>query len=249
MLLVGSVYRDDKRNKHWYNLQIEYLKKTTQNYSHAIYLNGSDNIYNDSIVVKKDTSKAKQNEYHHRGLNAIIHYFNENTQYKNLLLLDNDCFPIKENWQTELQTHMKNYDVAAVSRYENLDNFAHPSAFFVKRSNTSTNLSFAILPQINLLEQRISDTSCHVKSFFPLIRSNKTNLHPILCGIYWNTFYHHGAGSRKPEFRIFTSYYKDRKDIIEYENYLFNELVKNPKKFIETLCTSKKNTIDTKFFM
>ena len=33
--------------------------------------------------------------------------------------------------------------------------------------------------------------------YYPIVRSNKTNLHPLYFGIYENLIYHHWAGSRR----------------------------------------------------
>ncbi len=38
--------------------------------------------------------------------------------------------------------------------------------------------------------------------WYPLLRSNTTNLHPLWFGIYADIVYHHGAGFRDPECRI-----------------------------------------------
>jgi hypothetical protein len=34
--------------------------------------------------------------------------------------------------------------------------------------------------------------------WFPILRSNRRNLHPIMFGVYGGLVYHHGAGFRKP---------------------------------------------------
>ena len=44
-------------------------------------------------------------------------------------------------------------------------------------------------------------------SWKPLLRSNKTNQHPLWFGVYENAIYHHGAGFREPISRV------DRKEV------------------------------------
>lgn len=237
-LLVGSVYIDHPRSKAWYDLQLRFLNRTTINFKHVVYLNGSQNFYGNSEILKVDKEPTK-GEYcaqqaHIRGLNAIIDRFNADDRYDNLLLLDSDCFPIQPRWQKDLLGSMDGFDVAAVARYENLDTFAHPSAFFVKRPAAAT-LRFGVFPQTNLVGHEFSDTSSNVTKFFPMIRTNRLNHHPVLCGVYWDRFYHHGAGSRNPLFRLFYSYFNETNNVSSLESKLFDELVANPDRFIEKL--------------
>jgi hypothetical protein len=35
----------------------------------------------------------------------------------------------------------------------------------------------------------------HRKEVFTLVRSNQFNVHPVMCGVYYDMFYHHGLGS------------------------------------------------------
>jgi hypothetical protein len=238
-LLVGSVYIDHPRSLNWYKLQIEYLQRTTKDFTHVVYLNGKNDFYKSSKVLKKDTDPVIQDEkigqrYHIRGLNTIVDYFNDNNQYSELLLLDSDCFPFKSNWKTDLDIAMKNYQVAALCRYENLDTFAHPAMFYIKKTAAS-NIKFDICSHKNLMGYEFSDTSSNVSEFFPLIRTNRLNYHPVLFGVYWNRFYHHGAGSRNLIFRLFYSYMKDTENVNVLEQKLFNKLCQNPDDFLSDL--------------
>lgn len=229
---------DHPRSEKWNKLQSYFLSKTTQNYSRMIYLNGRDNFYKDADIVKIDESPATLGQHygqsaHIRGLNSIIDHFN-NSDFEDLLLLDSDAFPIKNNWQHDLKKHMSDREIAAVVRYENLDTFAHPSVFYVKKSR-ARNLKFEILPNKNLIGFEYADTAAKVEKFFPLIRSNRLNHHPILCGVYWDRFYHHGAGSRNLSFRLFYSYFNEDKNVHSSEIKLFDQLNEDPDKFIGRL--------------
>lgn len=235
MLLVGSVYLDHVRSRQWYELQTTFLKKTTFDFEHIVYLNGMDNFFNRSRVLKADTQPANSGqEYHIRGLNAIISYFNDHSEYDSLLLLDNDCFPIHGKWQNKLIDKMGDFQVAAIARYENLDTFAHPSAFFVKR-DAAKNLLFGEFSQTNIVDFTFADTSSNVTKFFPLIRSNKVNYHPVLFGVYWNIFYHHGAGSRDLTFRLLYHYFNESVSVNSLEVDCFNKLVKTPIDFLTSI--------------
>lgn len=238
-LLIGSVYLDHARSGDWYKLQMKYLNRTTENFEHVVYLNGRDNHYNQSTVLKVDTSPAKTcQDGHIRGLNAIIDMFNSSKEYENLLLLDSDCFPIQHHWEPNLLKTMGNFDVAAAARYENLDTFAHPCVFYVKKQ-AAKGLRFGMFTQKNIVGLPFEDTSSNITSFFPLIRSNRLNYHPVLCGIYWNAFYHHGAGFRNLGFRLFYSYFNKNRNVASMETKLFNELVGDSDRFLQDLSLTR----------
>lgn len=232
------MYLDHSRSLDWYKLQIKYLHRTTENFDHVVYVNGMNNFYNKSTVLKIDSSPSKSIlNSHIRGLNAIIDYFNSHPEYSNLLLLDSDCFPIQNLWEHNLLKEMGDFDVAAAVRYEMLDTFAHPCVFYVMRQ-AAAGLKFGRLPQKNIVGVPFKDTSANVTTFFPLIRSNKVNHHPVLCGIYWNCFYHHGAGSRKLIFRSMC-YFKNNNNLQAMESGLFGELVKDSDKFLQNICYTR----------
>lgn len=230
-LLIGSVFIDHSRSNAWYQLQQKYLKATTNNFTHLVCSSGMSQ-YKQSQVIKIVNRPGQAG--HILGLNTIIEHFNKHPEYDHLLLLDSDCFPIQKQWQENLVRSMKGFDVAAIARYENLDMFAHPSAFFVNRAGAKT-LQFGLRPCTNLVGFSYQDTMSNVTKFFPLMRSNRLNHHPVLFGIYWDCFYHHGAGSRNLKFRLFYSYYNEDKNVSTMEETKFKELVDNPNGFMNVL--------------
>jgi len=235
-LLIGSVFMDHPRSKIWYDLQIKYIKDTTNDFKHIVYLNGQNNFYKESEVIKVNCTNASDGQYSHiRGLNEIIDYFKVHKEYDNLLLIDSDCFPFR-SWEKDLQFNIKNkFGIAAIARYENLDTFAHPSFFYATREQVE-NLKFDKRSNINIVGHEFKDTSSNLKeSFYPLIRSNKINYHPVLCGVYWNRIYHHGAGSRNLEFRLFYHYFNENNNVSNLEKKLFEELTDNSDKFIKKI--------------
>lgn len=235
-ILVGSVFVDHPRSKTWYELQIRYLQRTTFNYTHIIYLNGINNFYGKSEVLTTDTTKYNYSqEGHIRGLNAIIDKFNYDEQYDYLLLLDSDCFPFLPGWVDSLLNVIGDFTVAAAMRCENLDTFAHPCVFFAKR-HIVPEIKFAMRPQTNMVGFTFNENVSNVTNFYPLLRTNKYNHHPIMAGVYWNCFYHHGAGSRPTSFRIFDCRYVPQwLNSPDIEQRLFNELANNPDKFLQKL--------------
>lgn len=227
-MLVGSVFSDCPRTKIWYKLQINALQNTTD-FKHVVYPNCDVN-FTHSTVLPRGHQNSRLG--HIEGLNALLDYFRQNNEFEYFLLLDSDCFPIVD-WTDKLIKSMKHYNVAAPIRCENLDFFAHPCAFFLTRK--ALNDVHFLLANFNGYLEDYQETASNVKSFFPLVRSNRLNYHPILFGVYWNMFYHHGAGSRRLNFRTTENGYYDKEEVVELEKNMFNQLVKNPEMFVAKL--------------
>jgi hypothetical protein len=91
---------------------------------------------------------------------------------------------------------------ALTIRFETASPAIHPSVMFFNRSfldNILNNnwLQFNVVKIPDLIGRKwFSPMQCHTTNFYPLIRTNKWNPHPIYAGIYGNCFYHHGCGSR-----------------------------------------------------
>ena len=219
-LLIGSVFGNTERNESFYKLQLEYLNKTTKNFDHVVTLDkANEKIFNYSKIIGHVNQKlATPSERHCDGLNKIVqHAINE--KYENLLILDSDAFPIKENWMNILESKMQSFLTASVVRPENLDVFAHPCICFVK-CRIFKEIKFEYSKSINLLGYSFEDSMSNQKDFYPLVRTNYINLHPILYGIYNDMFYHHGAGSRKIFIRaIDICNYYETPEMNEEENY------------------------------
>jgi len=245
--LVASVFTHTDRNKEWYKLQTKFVKKTTDNYDHAVFLDRiSPEPFSDSIVIgsnKQDFIEIclDDNKWnltpHLIGLEKITQFFFENNCYDKCLILDSDCFPIRYNWEKLLLDKMKNKPIAAAIRTENLDTFPHPCVFFMTKDAKG---KFSFRPNklyTNLMGDKFVDSGCNIPNHicYPLIRTNKYNPHPIIAGIYFDTFYHHCCGSRVVETRALTNYkYYDHMSL-ENEDKLFENLTKDPEYFIQKL--------------
>lgn len=230
-LIIGSVFCETVRN--WYDLQISFIHKTTKNFEHVVCSNLPIE-YKHSKVIPKTPDMGGGAE-HLDGLCHLMDYF-KTTDGDYFLILDSDCFPIKLGWQNILSKYMaeNKRDVASVVRYENLDNFAHPCVTFFNRSALER-IAFARMQHFNKFGFPCRDISVeNIGNFVPLIRSNKVNEHPVMYAIYWNAFYHHGAGSRNKYFRVnYYRYYNENfKRVQELEELRYNELVKNPDNYI-----------------
>lgn len=230
-LLIGTVFSDNPRNPEWCDLQTKFLAKTTQNYNLVACLNRvpSTDIKGYDIIKSFNNSKPsnflEMSKDHCRGLNVLLEEFKTNTCYKYLLILDSDCFPVR-TWQERLLARMneKHKKAAAAIRFENLTAFPHPSVFFITREALDEPwFNITIGKSTNLLFDEIHDTCAGlpIDKFYPLIRTNEWNPHPVFFGIYGHMFYHHACGSREPHFRA-AEYYQKNYDVARYWDEFFN---------------------------
>jgi len=218
-LLVASVFyggdkaANENKNHLWRTLQERFLQRTTSDYSHAVYLNSISNLDDYShleIIGSNDMGKSEAPCLNHiNGLRKIVEYCREHDEYDRYLILDSDAFPINSKWQKNLDYRLKkdNFNVAAVVRLENFDLFPHPSAMYFNRKGIEEAefVSIDSLPSEKIfLTSRIFNLNLNFKDptvdmpFFPLTRTNVWNAHPLIAGLYYDSFFHMSAGSRSP---------------------------------------------------
>jgi len=262
-LLVGSVFVSGERTRTWYNLQIEFLKKTTKSFKHLVFLNGEtdQSIFTESeIVDSQDHDAVKilngnaQSSNHLVGLKCLFDNFMK-MGADHYLFLDCDCFPIKKDWMPWLlkRMHNKHKGVAAPVRTENLDVFPHPSALFVRGHCLNADwFNMEIGSLNNLMDTPTSDVGAKIpmKLCYPLLRTNYFNPHPIFAAVYGHAFYHHTCGTRPRGMvtramseGIFEHFVSNHWAI---EEMLFNELASNPDRFVSRLMGDYDNFTQVK---
>lgn len=227
-ILVGSVFAaDDDVNHQWLDLQLKFLRATTPDFEHVAVIWGgkkTDNFSQTNSIFPDDNPDGA-GECHLSGLNIITSYFREREkEFTHFLYLDSDAFPIKVGWGAELANQMqeqpvmeggsftrmvgRNYEIAIVVRAENLENRLHASVLFVKGKFLS-HVSFH-KSAFGMDLRGNSEMDIHLPEYeaerrdqaFALMRSNKHNVHPLACGVYYNMFYHHGCGSKARHFLV-----------------------------------------------
>jgi len=246
-LAVCSVFSGNYNTAFWLKCQMEGLKKSVTNFDHLVYLNQADeSLFSESIVVgKSDIAPLQRYRWdgfhfstgmagHIRGLRKLLSYC-ELSDYECFLILDSDCFPVHEQWMDILVDNMSRFgkSFAAPARVENLDVFPHPCAFFTADPHF---LRFAGEWNENLLGWITRDIICagHPNEWFPLLKTNRCSKHPLLATIYYDVFYHHGAGSREFNMRSLCYYdpilgrYPDADTILA-------ELKHDPQSFIASI--------------
>jgi len=241
-LLVASVYCDYSHNEVWSQLQKKFLTETTEvGYDYAVYLNRANSAFFKKDIIIGSTKKRNKRSISHdhaSGLKHILEYF-KNSHYDYCLILDSDCFPFAPNWFSSIIKKMGEFDLAAMLRLEDLSVYPHPAAMFFNR-NALNFISFEPSLVMNFLNIDWLDVGglIPLNKTYPLIRTNKYNPHPVFAGIYADTFYHHGCGSRKPHFKSQEHYEYTNEDNERLERIIFQSLMRNPEKFIKRLMSS-----------
>lgn len=211
-LLVMSIFAPSPWNELWLNLQRRFIKRyTSQSFDYEVYLNGVEARDYEACSI---AHVSATNEGHIEALANVIALCRQR-EHRWFLILDSDCFPVTANWDGILCEQMAHWgrEMAAPVRMENLDVFPHPCAVLLSREGL-LNPALTFDPGAgspNLLGETILDPGVAMvdarPSFFPLLRTNRVNLHPVAGAIYHHLFYHHGAGSRSFSFRV-TEVYK-----------------------------------------
>jgi hypothetical protein len=128
-----------------------------------------------------------------------------------LVTLDNDSFPVREDWLEVLVGGCEQgAAIAGVYRDEmapEIEPFIHVSGLCTRPSELrALRLSFGrnVSPQTPH-NQDVGQSISHAfasagRTLAPLHRSNRVNYHFLMGGIYGDVIYHHGAGSRRAIF-------------------------------------------------
>lgn len=246
-VLIASVHTATQRSKTWIDLQKKFISETTADYRFAIYCNGvsPDNFENTEIIgYNKSLPKLSQHEhgkaspqsFHHcHGLNEILSFFRSN-KADHYLILDSDGFPTEKGWLSKLKKRAINYEFAAPIRTENLDCFPHPCALFIKSTEALQKIDFHVSTSKSLSGNSVEDVMPNLQlPCYPLVRTNKVNLHPIFAAMYGNLFYHHGCGSRFAGTRATSFGAYEEMDHTKIEEWIYKSLKRDPEALIDKL--------------
>lgn len=234
-LMIASVFCESPMFKFWYDTQLNFIRETTTDFEHCVFLNRiHDHLVDSSIIGVSDSAKPKtilqMSKEHSHSLSRLIEHF-LTSKHEYCLILDSDCFPIKTGWMNHLIEKMKPFNIASVIRFENLTPQPHPCAMFFHKDGVGK-LDLSVSGSFDLIGRSTMDI-CHgmkVKGSYPLIRTNRVNIHPVWAAIYADIFYHHGCGSRKA-----TCWSDSYHGWGVSSNELFDEFMRNQKYFISKL--------------
>jgi hypothetical protein len=188
---------------------------------------------------------------HKRGVDTALELFKKGAaNYDGFLLLDSDAFPIMPNWHALLtkvmKTSNKGKDIAIPLRFEHLEQRLHSCILFcLPLVLEHLDFQHEKMPQGDLLglcelDLTIGKYQTELRNrVFPLLNSNQHKVHPLLSMVYYNMFYHHGAGSRPATMRGTSNYwdfvmdgYVANHGILHQQKQFTNQLFEDPDKFI-----------------
>jgi hypothetical protein len=191
-------------SERWIDIQLDAIARhTPAPYEVWGCLNGIDARYNERFDHIFDIDGE-----HPDKLNAITDEIVDVASPDDLIVsIDGDAFPIAD-YVTPFRPLLERYPLIAVQRLENMGDpqphpcFAVTTAGFWKQIDGDW--SRGGVPWINDAGITRVDSGGRVMSrlkelgieWYPLLRSNRRNLHPVLFAVYGDVVYHHGAAFR-----------------------------------------------------
>jgi hypothetical protein len=123
-----------------------------------------------------------------------------------VMTLDTDAFPVRDGWLHAISELLQDASLTGIWRDEMesvLRPFVHPSCLAMRRERLAQMHRPFSFGGVQDVGQRITDELMAAgEQVAPLRRSNARDAHFVLGGLYGDVVYHHGAGSRKPVFRL-----------------------------------------------
>ncbi len=200
MLYVATVHY---KSAHWIEIQTSYLRKHLsvpyQTWSSIEGIDRSYAVHFDRVLEQRGPHAGKLN---HLAL-EICHVAADDDL---IMFLDGDAFPVADPMPV-VADGLKSAPLVAIRRAENLDEpQPHPS-FCVTTVGMWRSLpgDWSVGPVWPAVRgRRVSDVGANLlrslelsgTPWVPLLRTNRSSLHPLYFGVYGDIIYHHGAGFR-----------------------------------------------------
>lgn len=235
-LLVGTILPDvGPLSRTWLNLQLEMLARTTEYVDHFTVVSSgivvdTKHLPGSNYIVPERTDLV-MGQAHQQGLNILADLFRAAPdEYDGYLILDCDAFPLRKGWHELLEQKMVHHDVAMIVRAENLEKRFHASVCYAKRRALPYLAFHPDVAGLDWAGDEEFDLQCphyqeNPDKVFSLMRSNRYNIHPLACGIYYDCFYHHGCGSGRTFYMRSQNYWShlELKDPADHLNSLFSD--------------------------
>jgi hypothetical protein len=194
----------------WIDVQLGYLAR---NIDAPFRVFASVNGIDDALSDPRFHFAADLAGSHAEKLNELAGIVVERSEPTDVLMfVDGDAFPVRPlvPWVTQV---LADHPLAAVRRDENLgDPQPHP-CFCVTTSAFWGDIGGdwrAGRPWVNDVGTSVADVGgalfdqlrARQTAWLPLLRTNTSNPHPLLFGVYGHRVYHHGAGFRSIPTRV-----------------------------------------------
>lgn len=269
MINIATVHFQSDR---WIDIQLKYLHKFIQT-DFRVYAclpepkeKFENRFYFSSEYEPPGNSSETPNINHSKKLNYLADVIlkeSEDDDY--LIFIDGDAFPIAE-LSPFLERILAQYYLAAVRRNENGGDIQPHPCFCATTTQFWKGIEGDWSPGFtwkNSAGLDVTDVGGNLLgtllqreiSWYPMLRSNTKNLHPLWFGIYDGIVYHHGAGFRPAVSRIdelasrqegtvfFGSpQYSENLKIIER---IYKNIQNNEKFYLEFLNNSPENSLNT----
>ena len=252
MIHIVTVHWQDDR---WVDIQLKYLKKTIQEpYKIYAFLNSVPDIHRSKFFyTSTENIRAHAVKLNLLADMAMLHSTNHDDV---LMFIDGDAFPIGDIMAFGREK-LNAFPLIAIQRLENAGDYQpHPSFClttikFWKEIQGDWNEGYQWK---NPAGEMVTDVGGNLLNilerneieWFPMLRSNKVNLHGLWFGIYHDLIYHHGAGFRNPFSRYDNKNIRLIPEILNKSIYLITR--KNINRKILHNVISNNKVLDEKVF-
>lgn len=202
MIHIATVHWQDES---WIDVQLQFLcRNVREPYRVYAWLNEVPEDHKGKFYYVN--TEAIESHAIKLNLLADMISFNADQDSDLLLFLDGDAFPIGDviSFARDRLTH---YPLVAVQRRENNGDIQpHPcfcvtTVGFWKQIGGDWKSGPAWLdaqgkPTTDVGGHLLSQLEKHGAKWYPMLRSNRVNIHPLWFGVYEDVVYHHGGGFR-----------------------------------------------------
>ncbi|MGA2222837.1 MAG: hypothetical protein ABSH41_00150 [Syntrophobacteraceae bacterium] len=204
MIHIATVHWQDDR---WIDIQLKYLKSNiTRPFKIYAFLNDLERDHRSKFFYS--SSEPIQSHAIKLNLLADMAAFNAEHGDDLLIFIDGDAFPVGDVLQFAY-SKLNEYPLIAILRRENDGDIQpHPSFCvttikFWKEIDGDWKQGFGWK---NTRGEKVTDVGGNLLKildekkidWYPMLRSNRRDLHPLWFGLYEDLIYHHGAGFRPP---------------------------------------------------
>jgi hypothetical protein len=204
MIHIATVHWKESR---WIDIQLRFISRhVTEGYRVYAWLNDVPGDHKNKFYYT--TSEWMVGHASKLNLLADMIYFDSDRDKDLLVFLDGDAFPIGDAIGFA-QQKLERHPLVAVQRRENNRDIQPHPCFCVTTVGFWKHIGGDWKPGHTWLDGEqnpVTDVGGNLLgileragiSWYPMLRSNRTNLHPVSFGIYEDVVYHHGAGFRDP---------------------------------------------------
>lgn len=194
----------------WVDIQLDYLQRNvSMPFRVYAFLNGASENHRDKYFY----SNVEPIESHPIKLNLLAEIIGYHSISDDLIMfIDGDAFPIGDICGFAVDK-LREYPLIAVQRLENEGDIQPHPCFCMTTVGFWNEIGGDWKEGFqwkNAAGYEFSDVGGNLLkvlqdgniNWYPMLRSNKVNSHPLLFGIYDNMVYHHGSGFRSPMSRL-----------------------------------------------